>query len=106
MDPNKMCCYELRALARKAKIKGYCVMRKAELSLALGFGPITERVKGGGKKCEHGKQMRFCVPCGGSGICPHGIRKYVCKPCGGSQLCKHDRQKHQCRECIRERMKE
>ena len=49
MDPNKMCCYELRALARKAKIKGYCVMRKAELSLALGFGPITERVKGGGK---------------------------------------------------------
>ena len=106
MDPNRMCCYELRALARKAKIKGYCIMRKAELSLVLGLGPITERKKGSCKKCEHGKQMRFCVECGGSAICQHGIRKYVCKPCGGSQLCKHYKQKHQCGECNRERMRE
>ena len=49
MDSNKMCCYELKALARKAKIKGYHSMRKAELSLALGLGPIIERQKGGGK---------------------------------------------------------
>ena len=103
MDPNKMCCYELKALAKKAKIKGYHIMNKAELSLALGFGPIIERQKGGGKKCEHGKQMRFCVPCGGSAICPHCIRKYVCKPCGGSQLCKHFKQNHQCGECRREK---
>ena len=106
MDSNKMCCYELKALARKAKIKGYHSMRKAELSLALGLGPIIERQKGGGKKCEHGKTMRFCAPCGGSAICIHGIRKYVCKPCGGSQLCQHGKQKHQCGECNRERMRE
>ena len=97
-----MCCYELKALAHKAKIKGYYIMNKAELSLALGFGPIIGRQKGGGQKCEHGKQMRFCISCGGSAICPHGIRKYVCKPCGGSQLCKHFKQKHQCGECRRE----
>ena len=59
MDPNCMCCYELRVLARKAKIKGYCVMRKAELALALGLGPIHEKREGGGKRCEHGKQARF-----------------------------------------------
>ena len=94
-----MCCYELKALAKKEKIKGYNIMRKAELSHALGLGPIIERQKGGGKKCAHVKQMRFCVQCGGSAICPHGIRKYVCKPCKGSQLCKHLKQKHQCREC-------
>ena len=96
-----MCCYELRVLARKAKIKGYYIMRKAELSLALGLGPIHEKRKSWGLK-----QTRFCVECGGSGICSHGIRKYVCKPCGGSQICKHERQKHQCGECNRERMRE
>ena len=104
MDPNQMCCYELRVLARKAKIKRYYVMRKAELALALGLGPIAEK-KNKGQKCEHGKQRRFCVECGGSDICSHGIRKYVCKICGGSQICRHGRQKHQCRECIRECIK-
>ena len=103
MDLNRMCCYELKVLAKKAKIKGYYKMKKEELSLALGLGPIIVMPKGGGKKCEHGKVKRFCVPCGGSAICKHGIRKYVCKPCGGSQLCKHFKQKHQCRECNREK---
>ena len=69
-----MYCYELRALARKAKIKIYYIMRKGELALALGLGPIAER-KNKGQKCEHGKQRRFCVGCGGSDICSHGIRK-------------------------------
>ena len=105
MDSNKKCCYELKLLAKKAGIKGYYEMKKEELSIALGFGPIINEVqKGGGKKCKHGKIMRYCVPCGGSAICPHGIRKYVCRPCGGSQLCKHLNQKHQCRECRRERL--
>ena len=105
MGPNQMCCYELRVLARKEKIKGYYVMKKAELALALGLGPIPGREKNKGQKCEHGKQRRFCVECGGSGVCSHGIRKYVCKICGGSQICRHGRQKHQCRECIEERTK-
>ena len=96
-----MCCYELRALARKEKIKGYYIMKKAELTLALGLDPIPEEKKNKGQKCGHGKQRSFCVECGGSGICSHGIRKYVCKNCGGSQICKHGRQKHQCRECIK-----
>ena len=76
---------------------------RLEPTLALGLGPIIERQKGGGARCQHGRIRRFCKPCGGSAICPHGIRKYVCKPCGGSQLCKHFNQKHQCRECKREK---
>ena len=94
---------ELRALAQKAKIPKNYDMNKEELSLALGLGLIIERQKGGGKKGQHGKIKRFCIPCGGSAICPHGIRKYVCKLCRGSQLCKHFNQKHQCRECRREK---
>ena len=105
MEPNKMRYKELMVLAQKEEIiKRYYTMNKAELSLALGLGPIIERQKGGSKECEHVKQMRFCVTCGGSAICPHGIRKYVCKPCGGSQLCKNLNQKHQCRECKREKL--
>ena len=77
-------------------------MKKGELSLALGLGPIKER-KGGVRICAHGKQVRYYMSCGGAAICPHGIRKYVCIPCKGSQLCKHLKQKHQCRECKRER---
>ena len=68
MDSNKMCCNELKVLAKKAKIKGYYKMKKEELSLALGLGPIIERQEGGGKRCEHGKVKRFCVPCGGSAM--------------------------------------
>ena len=95
-----MYCYELRALAKKEKIKGYNIMNKEELSIALGFGGIIKKQeKGSGKKCTHGKIKRYCIPCGGSAMCTHGKRKYVCKPCGGSSLCKHLRQKHQCREC-------
>ena len=103
MEPNRMTFAELKALAREAKIPKNYIMNKAELSLALGLGPIIEMQKGGGTKCQHGRIRRFCVPCKGSAICPHGIRKYVCKPCGGSQLCKHFNQKHQCRECKREK---
>ena len=103
MNSSEMCCHELRALAQKEKIKGYYAMKKAELSLALGLGPIIVIPKGGGKRCEHGRIERFCVLCGGSAICQHGIRKYVCKPCGGSQLCKHLKQKHQCGGCKREK---
>ena len=99
MEPNRMTYAELRMLAQKAKIPKNYDMNKVELSIALGLGPIIERQKGGGAKCQHGKIKRFCVQCRGSAICPHGIRKYVCKPCGGSQLCKHFNQKHQCREC-------
>ena len=102
MDPNKMYYFELRMLAKEAKIPRYYVMSKGELSLALGLGPIEER-KGGVRICAHGKQKRYCMSCGGAAICPHGIRKYVCIPCKGSQLCKHLKQKHQCRECKRER---
>ena len=93
---------ELKVLAQKAKIPKNYIMNKAELSLALGLGPVIERTRGG--KCQHRKARRYCIPCGGSAMCPHGIRKYVCKPCGGSQLCKHFNQKHQCRECKRERL--
>lgn len=103
LDPNRMHAFELRTLAKKANIEGYYKMSKAELSLALGLGPIVEKQVGGGKKCEYGRIMRTCVPCGGSAICSHGIRKYVCIPCEGSQLCEHLKQKHQCRECRKER---
>ena len=73
-----MNCIELKALAKKKKIKGYYKMNKEELSFRLGIWSPIERQVGGGKKCEHGKIMRFCKPCGGSAICSHGIRKYVC----------------------------
>ena len=50
MDANKMYCHELRALAKKEKIKGYNIMNKEELYIALGFGFITKKQeKGGGK---------------------------------------------------------
>ena len=98
-----MNCIELKALAKKKKIKGYYKMNKEELSFRLGIWSPIERQVGGGKKCEHGKIMRFCKPCGGSAICSHGIRNYVCIPCEGSQLCEHLKQKHQCRECRKER---
>ena len=104
MEPNRMTYAELRGRAQMAGIPKNYIMNKAELSLALGLGPVIERQKGGGTKCQHGRIKRFCVPCGGSAICPHGIRKYVCKPCGGSQLCKHFNQKHQCRRCKKERL--
>ena len=95
---------ELKERAQMAKIPKNYMMNKAQLSLALGLGPIIERQKGGGEKCQHERMRRYCVPCGGSAMCPHGIRKYVCKPSGGSQLCNHFKQKHQCRECKRERL--
>ena len=59
MEQSQICCYELRAL--KEKIKGYYIMKKAELALALGLDPIPERKKNKGQKCEHGKQRSFCV---------------------------------------------
>ena len=99
MEPNRMTYIELRRRAQMARIPKNYTMNKVELSLALGLGPVVERQKGGGRECEHGRIMRFCVPCGGSAICQHGTRKYICKPCGGSQLCKHFKQKHQCGEC-------
>ena len=103
MEPNRMTYAELKVLAQKVKIPKNYIMNKAELSLALGLGPVIKRRKSR-EYCRHGRIERFCVPCGGSAICPHGIRKYVCIPCGGSQLCKHFNQKHQCRECKRERL--
>ena len=51
------------------------------------------------KKCEHGKQKRYCKECGGSSICEHGKQKTRCKECGGSSICEHGREKRQCKEC-------
>lgn len=51
------------------------------------------------KKCEHGKQSYYCLPCGGKGVCLHGKMKSGCKECGtGSALCKHGTYKQHCRE--------
>jgi hypothetical protein len=51
------------------------------------------------KKCEHGKEKKYCVACGGSSMCIHGKRKTYCKVCGGGSLCIHDKDKSRCKLC-------
>ena len=50
-------------------------------------------------KCEHGKQLYHCVPCGGKGICEHQQRKTTCIQCKGSGVCEHNRIRSQCVPC-------
>ena len=51
------------------------------------------------KRCEHGKQKRYCQLCGGCAICKHGKHKPSCKICVGSAVCDHERLKHYCKLC-------
>ena len=46
-----------------------------------------------GSMCEHNRERRRCVYCGGSGICVHRRVKRQCKECGGSSICEHKRQR-------------
>ena len=50
-------------------------------------------------KCEHGRQKKNCVDCGGSQICGHGTRRIACKKCGGSLICDHGRERKNCKKC-------
>jgi hypothetical protein len=60
---------------------------------------VPQKTKYVRKKCEHGKQSYYCIPCGGKGVCPHGKIKSGCKECGtGSALCIHGKYKQHCRE--------
>jgi hypothetical protein len=51
------------------------------------------------RTCEHGRQKRKCIDCGGSSTCDHGRLKASCKECGGSSFCRHGRQKSRCKDC-------
>lgn len=51
------------------------------------------------KKCEHGRQKRRCVDCGGCDICEHKKRRSRCKDCGASEFCEHDKRKSNCKDC-------
>ena len=35
------------------------------------------------KRCEHGREKRDCVSCGGSRVCEHQRLKRSCRDCGG-----------------------
>jgi hypothetical protein len=63
---------------------------------------------------EHGKNIMYCTPCGGSALCTdhginrkkheylpcnHGRKKGTCKKCDISGFCKHGRKKNICKEC-------
>ena len=50
-------------------------------------------------KCEHNKQKRRCIECGGSELCVHKKRKSVCKECEGGSICEHNRIRSNCKEC-------
>jgi hypothetical protein len=52
-----------------------------------------------GRVCEHGRQRRYCRPCGGSAICLHGRNHRYCRDCGGSAICSHKKARRYCREC-------
>ena len=49
--------------------------------------------------CEHNKERRYCVDCGGSQICEHNRIRSTCKDCGGSQICEHNKQRRYCIDC-------
>ena len=53
----------------------------------------------GSRRCEHGRQRRFCKDCGGSGLCEHGRTRSECKDCGGSGVCEHGRVRSKCKDC-------
>jgi len=60
---------------------------------------MSTKIKKQIKKCEHGKQKRYCKEgCGGSQICVHNIIKYNCKNCG-NKYCEHKKNKYNCKEC-------
>ena len=50
-------------------------------------------------KCQHGKQINYCLECQGSGMCPHNKRKHRCQECLGASICQHNKQKSRCRDC-------
>lgn len=50
-------------------------------------------------KCEHGKEKRKCVDCGGSQICEHNRQRNLCKDCDGASICEHNRQRTRCKQC-------
>ena len=116
----KVTVKELKAAAKEQKIKGWYLMRKAELIDALQAVERQEPTKPpkaktklclhgknkyyckeclGSKFCQHGRQRHFCKECGGNGICIHWNNKYYCKECSGKQICEHNRVKYSCKEC-------
>jgi hypothetical protein len=52
-----------------------------------------------GQKCEHNKQRKRCVECGGSQICSHDKRKSECIDCGGASICSHNKRRKSCIDC-------
>eukprot|EP01084_Bolivina_argentea_P194663 334032_1 len=50
------------------------------------------------KKCPHGKEERFCVPCGGNSLCEHKTNKLTCAQCKDSYICEHNVRKCECTE--------
>ena len=54
--------------------------------------------------CEHKRERRRCVDCGGSDICEHKRIRHICRECqkagtGGKYLCVHGQQKQHCKNC-------
>jgi hypothetical protein len=45
--------------------------------------PLQRHVGYRNKRCEHGREQRDCVSCGGSRVCPHQRLQRSCRQCGG-----------------------
>ena len=117
MDLKKLKTTELKTKAKELKIKGWYLMKKAELVGAIEAIDRQEvpkppenlcphscikyscRYCGGSQYCKHGRREYFCKECGGNGICIHWNNKHYCKECGGKQICEHGRVKYICKEC-------
>ena len=48
--------------------------------------PLVRKVGYRNKRCEHGREKRDCVSCGGSRVCQHQRLQRSCRECGGNTL--------------------
>ena len=48
--------------------------------------PLQRHVGYRNKRCEHGREQRDCVSCGGSRVCQHQRLQRSCRQCGGNSI--------------------
>ena len=92
----------MKEMAKNLKIKGWHLMRKAQLIDAIDAvarQEPTKPPKAGIKLCPHDKNKYSCKECSGSRICEHGKQRHFCKECGGNAYCIHWNNKYYCKEC-------
>ena len=61
--------------------------------------PTLNKNNAYGSKCQHNRERRRCIPCGGAGSCEHKNDRRWCKDCKGSGICKHNRRRYECKDC-------